>query len=1275
MRDNYCTCRDIVKKKKRFPIEIVIALSINAVVILLLLRVSFAPPPPPPVNVEVDISNFKLPKPEIIPQLKQEPKKTQNKKISAAEASATKAANDKALVDAAMNDVVPQDISEAISNDQSVSQKNEEVKSIMRDMKLWNNLKSFKSKSGNSSLPPGLQTGASFKARGNLSSRKRLLRRYGGGKKSEDAVAKALKYLAEQQNPDGSWGGAQSFKTGDAAALSSLSLLAFLAHGENFTSKKYGKNVTKGADFLCKLADMPDIVFAGKGFGHAILTYALAEAYALSGSLTLRRKLENRLKAMIERQNKFGSFNLNYDNSPCPVPASEEEAVKVQTMVGEPLCDLSLLGWHIQAMTAAKNAGVKVKGLDKALQLSLESLVKIHQADKGGFSQGINMKRFTFDPNLNAVGLLGTQLLSAGSSSPARRARKILKGDKHLPNWRRGKSFPLYRWYYQTQALFQVEKGRGKIWKRWNENLKKELFKQQSIDGSWSVPGGDKSFQLKDKEDLKLYSTSLCALMLQVYYRYLPSYSIAESAGFRNITADDLDLGKMGLITMLPGGADPLASIILGMGPTDMKPIEFGIFNGTPASSKSEHVKNEFKIYSSFSTTVPVRNVEEWPQILQPNQRITLFIDELVPENFKGHLRLQLALMGTKEAASASEMSMEAVINGKRLYNSKLLQNKNLVELLIPAGHLQTFGNILQIRNNGTAALAFDAAKLSAISKVGKPVYLAAENFDKIPEYIRDLFTVGVFTATAQTTLKEIAKQLNLIRASKAKTMLRTQKISPENFEKIVDKFVDKVNFWELENAEQAEIVRKIKPKARVVLQQKGSEKDAISFELLSHIENRQALLSLSTLGEYSPNGEYWGLWTSHGSEDMGHNFQKHYLRQTGYQIVDWVASGGSAVTLSNIAGGGRFYDSIFKTELPALCALRQVSKLFEGKPRKLPASIYPKYGEKPLFAVNISAVYNSPGVATIVVAKRFLVSEETEIQVLVPWSGATEVRIENGFIPENHPFAGIGTPLKISNKTLQIKDNTFKYSGVMSEMTVFRLVRKGSKEVKKALKTVNYHPPKPEFDLHAAKTRSPELDTKLRRVAYRQANSFIASFGPNVSFSRMPATFKKGKFKPTESQSVEIMFSLRKNKKRNDSVYLQLGKGESKAEFMSFTVYARISSKRRSSTYHSIPLRFAFAGKCFKTYVPVNKWRRIILKFDEKFPAPNWKSLRLLEPGRIANKKISAVSYELNDIAVYTKTPKPKVKKAVSKSKKSKSKVKPKRKSKKKKSKKKKKK
>ena len=99
-----------------------------------------------------------------------------------------------------------------------------------------------------------------------------------------------------------------------------------------------------------------------------------------------------------------------------------------------------------------------------------------------------------------------------------------------MPKWKNGGNFPIYRWYYQTQVLFQLEKGRGKRWDAWNKNLKNELVKAQSPDGSWSMPAGDNSFRVKNKTDLSIYSSSLCSLMLQVYYRYLPSYSIAESS-------------------------------------------------------------------------------------------------------------------------------------------------------------------------------------------------------------------------------------------------------------------------------------------------------------------------------------------------------------------------------------------------------------------------------------------------------------------------------------------------------------------------------------------------------------------------------------------------------------------------------------------------------------------------------------------------------------------------------------------------------------------------
>ena len=65
------------------------------------------------------------------------------------------------------------------------------------------------------------------------------------------------------------------------------------------------------------------------------------------------------------------------------------------------------------------------------------------------------------------------------------------------------------------------------VWDQWNRMFARELVQSQTvlqgagIDGKdigyWEAPGG------KEKHGL-VYNTTLCALMLQVYYRYLPTY-------------------------------------------------------------------------------------------------------------------------------------------------------------------------------------------------------------------------------------------------------------------------------------------------------------------------------------------------------------------------------------------------------------------------------------------------------------------------------------------------------------------------------------------------------------------------------------------------------------------------------------------------------------------------------------------------------------------------------------------------------------------------------
>jgi hypothetical protein len=1135
---------------KRVPWEIAAALLLNILILgAFLLLKNPAPEPASVSEITVDVTDFAP------PEIKEMAVPDALAAGGAANAELTPA-NAEKLTESAMRDFSPQVSGNVSIADKTATERFGELARTEQGIKTFEGVNRIRSGLPTGTLPAGLEVGASFTGRTDAANRSRLLRRHGGGADTESAVERALKYLASVQNKNGGWGGKESFETGDAAALSALALLAFFSHGENFQSEKYADNIRRGCDFLVELNNTPNIEYAGSGFGHAILTYALAEGYAVSGSLSLRHALEAQLKFMISRQNSFGSFALNYDNTPMAPPTAEqlEDPLFKEIVVGEPVCDLSLLGWHIQALTAAHNAGIRLDGLDKALALATEALIKIHQADKGGFSQGINLKRFAANDNMNPVGLLGLQLLNSGNSAPARRTEKLLR-EVAPPQWKRSGKFPLYRWYYQTQALFQAEKGRGKRWETWNENLKKELLAAQNSGGEWPLPGGDASFRVKDKTDLAVYGTSLCSLMLQVYYRYLPSYSIAENSATPS-RADDYDIGGAGLITRLPGGADPLAGVILGLGENELEPIGFGKFDGIPATNTAPLAEGEFTRLASMRSTIPIRKPEDWPQTLQPNQRLALFLDDLIPRSFKGHLRLTLGVAGSDKEAFDYHQSFEAVINGKRLYNAILLRHRQLVEIVIPSDVLQPFGNILQLRNNGKAVLAFDAARITAINKVGDRLYLLAENVTELPPSIRPLFEA-----------KE-SKKLELCNLG-----------------------------WSSENR-----------------------------QLLPVIE------------AYDPEKLYIARYSASGSEHMGNEYQLHYLRQTGREIVDWISGGGSGVKLENISNGGRLYDSVFGTEYPALSALRQVAKLFDGTPHKLAAQYYPKYGEKPQLFGNAAAAYNAPGVATVVVTKRFPFPEEGEVIAIVPWNGATEMIVEKGFLPEKSPFAGLAAKVQRETKAIQIENNIFRYSCSFPELTVIRLVKKGAKEPTRPPVTQRDVLPQVKFDHTSAKNAIREKD--LKKHSLRFGGGYAAAYGENASFARIPATKVEDgfhKFTPGEKESIVV--TQRTNADvpgRFDSVYLALGQAPPEAQYLSFWVFPRASGLKKNDRYAWTQLRFVLAGKCFSTGLSMDRWQQVVIPLDGV--NPSWRHLRILGPGRVLEKNLQNISYEINDIAVWYK-------------------------------------
>jgi hypothetical protein len=75
----------------------------------------------------------------------------------------------------------------------------------------------------------------------------------------------------------------------------------------------------------------------------------------------------------------------------------------------------------------------------------------------------------------------------------------------------------LYFWYYGTLAMFR--RG-GNDWRRWNEALKETLLPAQAADGSWEPISIYATQYARDDDADKSYTTAMCVLTLEVYYRY-----------------------------------------------------------------------------------------------------------------------------------------------------------------------------------------------------------------------------------------------------------------------------------------------------------------------------------------------------------------------------------------------------------------------------------------------------------------------------------------------------------------------------------------------------------------------------------------------------------------------------------------------------------------------------------------------------------------------------------------------------------------------------------
>ncbi len=334
------------------------------------------------------------------------------------------------------------------------------------------------------------------------------------GQQTERAVVKSLQWLKNQQDADGSWRAGTGGEQGDRmrVGITGIALLAFLAHGETTSSPDFGPTVEKAIKYLVgrqagsghfiDTDDVDNAAYKAGTYGHAIATYAISEAYALTRIPSLKPAMEKAVDVVMKGQRPEGMWFYRYEKS---------ESI-----------NNSVSGWQMQALKAAKMAGASNPGLTEAMDLAVSRL-KQRQADGGRFFyiQPYLQDVRGDDHGITAVSVLCLQLLGHGGSKEARSGLQAL-GSADI-DWEKPPPWPMSVWYYVTQAKFHQG---GQNWTSWNEKFARAYTRNQNEDGSWTSPARDGANIPYGFEHFfgDAFSTAMSALTLQVYYRFLPTY-------------------------------------------------------------------------------------------------------------------------------------------------------------------------------------------------------------------------------------------------------------------------------------------------------------------------------------------------------------------------------------------------------------------------------------------------------------------------------------------------------------------------------------------------------------------------------------------------------------------------------------------------------------------------------------------------------------------------------------------------------------------------------
>jgi hypothetical protein len=389
---------------------------------------------------------------------------------------------------------------------------------------------------------------------------------FGATNESEDAVDKALKWLAAHQMQNGAWCydhnlGPCHGQCSDPGTMpealngaTGMACLCFISHGNTHRGGRYQAQVINGLKYLIGHMGRDGSMYekGGRMYSHALATLALCEDLRIRKDKDFTKMTSEGLGALPGPPAGQAGGAGEADEKPAPgfkphsgpISFRDKQAIKEQNREGQamegiisaaalravefilhaqdtsnggwryepakPDSDISVTGWQVMALYSAGKAQVYVRPTwHDLLNKFLDKIQTDHYGSQYGYHL-VDDRNAT--PTRSAIGLL-CRLYTTWNGAE----QGFIQGTESLARTGINQQ-DMYQDYYVTLLLHHVG---GKLWDGWNDQMRPYLIGSQATagheTGSWSFHGGSGS-----APGGRHYNTCMATLILETYYRSKP---------------------------------------------------------------------------------------------------------------------------------------------------------------------------------------------------------------------------------------------------------------------------------------------------------------------------------------------------------------------------------------------------------------------------------------------------------------------------------------------------------------------------------------------------------------------------------------------------------------------------------------------------------------------------------------------------------------------------------------------------------------------------------